>query len=92
MYIYNNLRMEIGCFQYGNKVSDFVGKSIWRSDVFGKKTAMSCLYHPDKTGNTSYKEMIFYEKQNIQKINITHHDSAYDYVLLGVLPGHDSRG
>ena len=31
-----------------------------------------------------------YEKQNIQKINFSHHDSAYGIVLLGILPGYDT--
>ena len=90
MYIYNNLRMEIGCFQYGNKVSDFVGKSIWRSDVFGKRQLGVVYSNPLQKGEKHLIKEMRINENNIQKINFSHVNSAYGAVMLGVLPRYDS--
>jgi hypothetical protein len=42
------------------------------------------LITPYQRGKTSYKEMRINEKNNVQKINFSHVNSADDYVVLGM--------
>ena len=82
MYNYNSLR----AVRYGNKDPEFVGKSIWRSDVFGKRRLGVAINNLRLRSEKHLIKEMRINENNIQKINFSHVNSADDYVVLGVLP------
>ena len=80
MYNYNGLL----AVKYGNKELEFVGKSIWRSDVFGKRQLGVVYSNPLQKGEKHLIKEMRINENNIQKINFSHVNSAHGAVMLGV--------